>query len=272
MAPTERMQHPLRTTLAALLALLTLALPASADETSDAFLATWKQVVEQPREAHATWNAYATKHPKHDLGQVAKVLAGAAMLRDGGDPAKAAPFFVLDGEGASPLRAQLTTTIKSMQARVKMAALGAKLKAYYAKRVEFPATLDELVAAKFAQADDLVDPFGQRFGYETKARKIAPNIPRQVYALTCVSLKLTDKDAAASLAGLTDAPKGVTLNSTDPAASQAYLKRQRPDGSIGPSQRTDVGQDIGGGVTLWAVYDGWALIGQHGVPKVLVKE
>ncbi len=52
----------------------------------------------------------------------------------------------------------------------------------------FPSTLDELVTEGSVDATDLIDAFGEPFAYQSKARKLMPDLPRQTFSLRCVSI------------------------------------------------------------------------------------
>lgn len=246
---------------------------AKGDAVAAEFLATWKKQSDPTFDANATWREFAQKNTKHDLAAVANVMVAIHLLRDQNDAdgaMKLVPFEA--GDGASELRKQMAQCSKGLAARAKMMRLTKKLQDYYKKKVEYPATLDELIKAKIAVEADVTDPFGQRFGYEARAKKIAPKLPRQEYTLTCVTLNATHDTTKKSLSAVTDTIKTMQMTSVDAAAKQAFVRRAQKSGQMGPSSAWNVGQSAEG-YTLAAVYDeNFVVLVHENLPRLLIKE
>ncbi|MCX5658555.1 MAG: hypothetical protein NTW19_02400 [Planctomycetota bacterium] len=256
--------------------------PARAADSSSSpndFLAAWRQAADPAADARAIWKQFAEAHANEELGQLARLLVVTAHLRANDLPAAQAALPVdfnftpanPPNPSAAELRKQLPAAAKALAARIKLLQLAQKLRAYFGKHVEYPAALHDLVPAKLATEADLVDPFGQPWTYEATANSLDPKLPRQKYTLSCATLKLERRDAAAGLASITDAPKQVALSSVEPAEARAFLKGRRADGAMGPTVRIPVGGEIED-LTLWCVHDNFIILGSQKLPRVLVKE
>jgi len=250
----------------AIFALALLPSPARADETSAAFLATWRDARDEPKPA--AWEAFAAKYPKHDLARAAKILAAADHLRKN-DAAKAIA-------AAAPLAGAekgYAAAARGVLARARMIALAAQLKAYYKKHVEYPESLQQLVETKIATQADVTDPFGQAWGYLPAARATMPDLPRQTFTITCTSLgNARNTDLAKALDDARGAPlKRFRLNTTDPKAGNARITVNRPDGAAGSSATYPVGQDVGD-TLLVGVYDDYVVLLWKEFPMVMTKE
>lgn len=243
------------------------------DAVAAEFLATWKKQSDPTFDANVTWREFAQKNAKHDLASVANVMMAIHLLRNSNDADGALKLVPFDaGDGASELRKQMARCSKGLAARAKMTQLAKKLQDYYKKKVEYPATLDELIKAKLATEADVTDPFGTRFGYEARAKKIAPKLARQEYTLTCTTINATHDATKKSLGAATETVKTMQMTSADAAAKQAFVRRAQKSGQMGPSTAWAVGQSSEG-YTLAAVYDeNFAILVYENLPRVLVKE
>ena len=134
-----------------------------------AFLETWEKTAKNPAKSVSLWQKFAKKNNEHDLGRLANLLAGIQLLRrsdDVADMGKALPYFQFrlparppgpDDPQPSHLQKQIDAAGKGLTARVQMLQLGQKLQKYYRKHVEYPRTLDELLAEGSLDAADLIE-------------------------------------------------------------------------------------------------------------------
>jgi hypothetical protein len=257
-----------------ILAMLITATSARADETSDSFLAIWKQQADQPNTA-AAWQAFAVKNPSNDLAWPARLLQGEDLLRQGNAKAALKTFETVANDPAATSSEPHRLAAKAAQGLVawaKMSLLAAKLQAYYRQHVEYPASLDDLLAAKLATEADVTDPFGSRFVYAAMERETFPGEPRQKFTLACPAIHAQLDDLESTLDAARAAPKGITLAASDPKDHNAHLAKARPDGSMPPPQRVTVGQELNSDFTLWAICDGYVVIGWRQFPVVVAKE
>jgi len=244
-----------------------------ADAVTDAFLNTWKDATDRPGDAAQLWRDFAVKHKDHDLASAARLRYGAELLKTAQNAEALQEFTAVMTlpDKTDAARVALGESAKPLVARAQMAVLAEKLKEYYASKVEYPATLDELIAARYAKAEDVTDPYGRRFSYEAKAHRIMPDIPRQVFTLKCDVIGATNADLAATLEKAAAPLQGIVLSSTEPAEGKAFLKRPRPDGALGAAQRVSIGETVGD-ATLLVVTENYVVLGWKGFPTVIVKE
>ncbi|MCE9589714.1 MAG: hypothetical protein K8S99_04235 [Planctomycetes bacterium] len=239
------------------------------------FLAAWTATTQNPAQAAAAWDSLASSHKEHELGMLARVMLGITRLRDGAEPDSVRELFEVpeprEGAKASELRRRVGEAGKAMLARLAMAKLADRLKSYYAQHVEYPATLDDLVAAKLAKAADIIDPFGKPYGYETRARRKMPGVARQAYTLRCVTTETEHAPLGQVLDAVSQRVTTHSITSLTPADNQAFIRRNRKDGLPSPAQRWTLGLTVDE-MTLWAVYDKYLIAGWHGLPRVMTKE
>ena len=248
-----------------------------------AFLETWEQAAKNPAKSVSLWKKFAKQNNAHDLERLAKLLAGIELLRradDVTDMGKALPCFQFrlpakpadpDAPKPSHLQKQIDAAGKGLTARVHMLQLGQKLQKYYRKHVEYPRTLDELLAEGSVDAADLIDPFGQPFAYQPEARKLMPDVPRQTFSLRCVSIDAQRCDLDKSLKHAAKPITDILLGNLVPLSDRAYVKRRRPDGAFGESKIWAVGRSSGE-LVLWAVYDNYVIVAWKQFPIVLGKQ
>lgn len=237
------------------------------------FLAAWNTTIQTPAQAGAAWASLADAQKSHELGMLARVVLGIVRLRDGAEPKAVRELFVIPDApaGAKPteLRRRASDAGKAMLARIAMESLADKLKAYYQAQVEYPATLGDLVTAKIATAQDITDPFGQTYGYETRARL---NVARQAFTLTCITTQSRHGPLKPTLEKIAQRVTTHAITSLAPQDGQAYIRRASTnDGRPNPAQRWNLGQTLDE-MTLWAVYDNYLIFGHQGLPRVMVKE
>jgi len=250
---------------------------------SVAFLETWEKAAKTPAKSVSLWQKFAEQNKVHDLGQLAKLLAGVEFLRRSDDVTgmgKALAYFQFrlpakpagpDAPKPSYLQKQIAVAAKGLTARVQMLQLGQKLQNYYRKHVEYPRTLDELLAEGSAHAADLIDPFGQPFAYQSKVRKLMPDLPRQTFSLRCVSIDAERRDLDKSLEHAAKPITDTLLGNLVPLSNRAYVKRRRPDGAFGESKTWAVGRSSGE-LLLWAVYDSYVIVAWKQFPIVIAKQ
>ena len=154
-----------------------------------------------------------------------------------------------------------------------MARLGRMLRAHYRSRVCYPESLNELVATPDygVTAAELVDPFGKRYEYEATARKLIPKVPRQTYTLRCTTTGATSAELDLALREAFEPVKYVAISTLRPKSNEVYVRRRRTDGSFGPAERWIAGKTRGD-LVLWAVYEGYIVVGQKDRPKVIAAE
>ena len=250
---------------------------------SVAFLETWEKAAKSPGKSVSLWQKFANQNKAHDLGQLAELLAGIELLRRSDDvtgmgKALACFQFRLPAKPAGPdapkpsyLREQIAAAAQGLSARVQMLQLGRKLQKYYRKHVEYPQTLDELLAEGSADAADLIDPFGEPFAYQSKARKLMPDLPRQTFSLRCVSIDAERRDLDKCLEYTAKPITDIVLGNLVPLSSRAYVKRRRPDGAFGESKSWAVAGSSGE-LVLWAVCDSYVIAAWKQFPIVIVKQ
>jgi len=254
-----------------------IASPVAAQDSAPAqFLAAWVTTTQNPPQAAAAWETLAAAHKDHELGLLAKVMLGMVKLRDGAAPDAMRELFVIpaatQGAKATELRSGVTEAGNAMLARLAMNRLSEKLRAYYTQHVEYPATLGGLVETKLAQPADIIDPFGKPYGYEARARRLMPDVPRQTYALRCDTTQTEHGPLREVLATVTGKVTTHAISSLIPAEGQAFIRRvSTQDGRPNPAQRWNLGQTIDD-MTLWAVYDNYLIAGWRGLPRIMVKE
>ena len=175
-----------------------------------------------------------------------------------------------DGPVLSPFRKHLSEAGKGWTARVGMVRLGRHLRAYYRRHVQYPTTLDELVqsGAGGVTPADLVDPFEQRFEYQAMARKLMPKVPRQAFGLRCTTTGATGRQLQQVLRDAFEPPRQVAISTLTPQSQRVFVRHRRKDGSFGPVQNWPVGETQNG-LTLWAINDGFIIIGQHDRPRLV---
>ena len=141
-------------------------------------------------EAAAAYGAFAAQHAADPSAPLASVLQGIILRRERGRPAEArAAFGRALGAPDTPFGRELRDIARAWLARLQMEELDAALRKYYVARVEYPETLDGLVERKLATAQQLVDPWGKPFGYKVGKLRIAPDVPRQAYTLSCTAIE-----------------------------------------------------------------------------------
>ncbi|MSR64959.1 MAG: hypothetical protein EXS18_04170 [Verrucomicrobiae bacterium] len=80
--------------------------------------------------------------------------------------------------------------------RLEASEIEAALQKYYLAKVEFPASLEILVQAKYLTDDKIRDSSGKTYAYSTGVEKLIPSVPRQTYTLQkAVSSPFGWKDA-----------------------------------------------------------------------------
>lgn len=235
----------------------------AAQDVPTAFFDAWQSAAARKSQ----WSAFADKHAKHDLGRLAKLFHGIELLKAGKDGATTHFQFQVKKEGASILHKQVAFAGSGWQARVRMADLGVKLKAYHRKRVEYPTALKDLAAAGFVKTEDLIDPFGKPFAYEAKPRRLMPDVPRQTYTLRCTSTGAAMRQLNKTLRDLYDPLAAVQVTSLKPELGQAFVRFMQEDGSFSGARRWRPGEKQNG-LMLWAVYDRYIIVGRADVPKV----
>ena len=250
---------------------------------SVAFIETCDKAVKSPGKSVSLWQKFAEQNKADDLGQLAKLLAGIELLRRSDnvtDMSKVLAYFQfrLPAKPASPdaprpsyLRKQIALAGKGLSARVQMLQLGQKLQKYYRKHIEYPQTLNELVSEGSADAADLIDPFGEPFAYQSKARKLMPDLPRQTFSLRCLSIDAERRGLGKCLKRAAKPITDIELGNLLPQSNRAYVKRRRPDGAFGESKRWAVGGNSGK-LVLWAVYDSYVIAAWKQFPIVIVKQ
>lgn len=250
-----------------LMALASLATAAPADD----LLQAWEKATDQPSNAKETWKAFAEAHAAEDVGQLARLQLAMTLWREKAKPADILPHLQITEpkEGTvTELRRQLVRAADAIEARVRMVQIAEALQSYFAKHIEYPDSLDALVAAGLMEAAQLRDPFGQPWGYETAARRLAPDLPRQRYTLTCTTLKVTSRDIASELKRSADDVREGVISSVNVERQQVFMKWQRKDGSLGPATAWTPGNSVER-YTLWAVHEKFILLGDAGFPKLL---
>ena len=128
-----------------------------------------------------------------------------------------------------------------------------------------------MVTEGSVDATDLIDAFGEPFAYQSKARKLMPDLPRQTFSLRCVSIDAERRGLDKCLEHAAKPITDILLGNLVPQSNRAYVKRRRPDGAFGESKRWAVGGNSGK-LVLWAVYDSYVIAAWKQFPIVIVKQ
>ena len=244
-------------------------------ESVEVFLRSWRRAAEYPDDAAGQWFAFASAHQNHDLGRIAALLNGIALLRDA-KPANQVlnavarpqpPATEQDAE-ASIVPGLVRRAAQGLRARAAMQALAVKLQAHYRKHVEYPPSLAALVAAGFAAESDIVDPFGDPFPYAAMPRRLLPELPRQTFQLRCRKINAEHRTFRSALTRSAQPMKDMLLSSVRPDLGQAYVKRIRRDGTPGPSLRWQVGKRLKN-LTLWLVTERYIVVAWEQFPFII---
>jgi hypothetical protein len=262
-----------------------------------AFLVTWQQAIAKPDKAAEQLQLYADANWEHDLGRLATLLQGVALLRtdtaetqldealqcfefkrhDRQRPAKPGRTLVRrigtnktkkDTIPASPLRKRIDTAGKVWAARIAMLRLGRKLRLYYRSHVQYPMTLSELVREGHATGKDLLDPFGQPYVYAATPRKLMPKVARQAYTLACKTTGATHRQLKQALRQAFEPTRQVAVSTISSDLQRVFVRTTRKDGSISPAQNWSVGETLNN-MTLWAIRDGFIIIGTGDRPTIV---
>ena len=156
-------------------------------------------------DAAKAYGAFATAHPNDPAAPLASIFQGIILRRELGRRSDAAVAFALAAKApATQLGNALGTVARTWLARMQMEPIDAALRSHYVDKVEYPVSLDELVAKKLVQPAQLIDPWADRFEYKPKAHRLIRGMPRQAYDLrtkhaagTSRELKQILKDSAA---------------------------------------------------------------------------
>lgn len=263
-----------------------------------AFLVTWQQAVAKPDKAAEQLQLYADANWEHDLGRLATLFQGVALLRNDiaeaqldkalqcfefkrhvqQQPAKPGRTLVRrigtnktkkDAIPASPLRKRIDEAGKGWAARVAMLRLSRKLRLYYRSHVQYPLTLSELVRDGHATRKDLLDPFGQPYVYAAMPRKLLPKVARQAYTLTCKTTGATRRELKQVLRQAFEPTRQVAISTISSDAQRVFVRTTRKDGSITPAKHWPIGETLNS-MTLWAICDGFIIIGISDRPTIVV--
>ena len=152
-------------------------------------------------EAAKVYGAFAAGHAGEAGGALASIFQGILLRRELQQAAAAAQALARPlAAPRTPFGLALRRVARGWFARLQMERLDAALREYWTDEIEYPPTLQALVAHKLIGPRFLVDPWGKPLVYQTGRLKIAPEIPRQKYTLRCSALAGTSKDLPRILA------------------------------------------------------------------------
>jgi hypothetical protein len=248
----QRFTGPCRAPGGILVALLLACLAgpeAIAADASDRFLEAHKRALRHVRRrdwkrAVAVYRAFATVQSKDPGVPLARLREGTILAREMGRWPDARRAFAAaartpDTEVGRAIRRVAFGWI----ARLQMAEIRAALRRYYTDKVEYPKTLQALVAAKVIAADLLTDPWGKPFLYRAGRLRIAPKLPRQSYALSCASLPGAKGSLATFLRASGAFERLWVFQAPVPGRPPAAMLS--PEGKIGKSVRVAEGSRAG---------------------------
>jgi len=148
-------------------------------------------------EAAKLYGAFAAERPADPCAPLALILQGTLLRRElkQTEPARAA-FARAAALPAAPFDGALQQVARRWLAWFEMADLDAALRKYYVERVEYPKSLDALVERKLLKAEQLADPWGNRFAYEEAKSRIVPKMAWQNYRLRSTAIELDSRQFA----------------------------------------------------------------------------
>ena len=273
------MTRPLPAIILGTLLLAATAAPAGDRDAAARLVETWQQTSQLPGEARAAWESFTEEHLEDELGALGRLMQGIALMREGASAETIAPLLDFpppaekdDDAPPSPptLADQLHAAGRGLEARLRMRELASSLQQYYRTHVEYPDSLAALLGSGQVSRADLRDPYGRPFDYSATARNLMPDIPRQTFSLRCGSINASHKELSQALRPGA-APAGeLTISSLDPTRGQAFVKRTRSDGTLGPATLWTLGQTQGD-LVLWAVYDQFIIVGWRQFPQLFTR-
>jgi len=244
-------------------------------EPAGPFLEAFRRAGADAVQAAGAWRTVADHHGDHHaLGRLARFYLAVELLTRQNDPQAAEAQLQqirAPQQDATATDAAVEKAARRLRAYLQMDRLATQLRQHYRREVRYPETLDALVQRKLAEPADLIDPFGQPFAYEARARASMPNVPRQVFTLRCASTGDAYRDGQTLLAPLTQPLERIRLEGSSTKWNQAYVSELRPDGTWSPSHAWKVGDAVGAYVLL-AVHEGFVLVAADGLPRVIPTE
>ena len=235
--------------LRAYVPLLLAAAVASADPDA-AFRAAWQRTTQRPDIAVEVWEAFIEAHRTHDLGQTARLLLATHHLRSGAAADGVLPLLRHQPGPTAPepgsLRATVAHAMKGLTARLQM---------------------NRLVESGHLAASDLIDPFGRPYTYAALARRLMPDVPRQVYTLRCVTIDADRRDYAPLLKATARPVAGLTVVRLMPQRELCQVEVPGDHGVPLP-RRWKTGTRVRG-LTLWSVRPACIIVAREQFPFVL---
>ena len=129
-----------------------------------------------------------------DQAQAAEAMARATQKDARAALARARAAFLRAAKAPdTPFGREMQRVARRWLARLQMEHIDAALRQYWVDKVEYPARLEALVQRKLVEPGLLIDPWGKPFQYTTGRLRIAPEIPRQKYTLSCAASGATNR-------------------------------------------------------------------------------
>jgi len=179
----------------------------------DAFDAASAVLPDEPEAAADIYKQFIEQHQESPQACAARVLRGLILWRNLNNlPAARAELAAAAGiSGDEIITVESVRLARSWLARIKMLEIARACRKYYVEKVRYPQTLDKLVEAGLVSKTDLLDPWGDRFVYATRASTLFPDIPHQRYSLNCKHIKGDVTTTQKLLDGEREFLEGITL-------------------------------------------------------------
>jgi len=157
----------------------------------DAFAAARAALPDHPETAADIYKRFIEKNSDSPQAGAARVLRGLILWRNLNDlPAARAELAAAARlSGDDIITKESVRLARSWLARMKMLEIARACRTYYVEKVRYPETLDKLAEAGLVSKADLLDPWGDRFVYSTRASTLFPDVPHQRYSLSCKHIK-----------------------------------------------------------------------------------
>lgn len=254
---------------------LTLAvMPSNAGEDLAPFLAVHQKAEalgaeKKWAEAAKTYGAFAAASEGDVCAPLAWALQGIILLRELKEPEKAREAFLRAAKApATPFGQAVAELARGWLARIQMEKLDAALRRYWIEKIEYPEKLEALVERKLVPPELIVDPWGKPFVYTTRPLKARPDLPRQLYTLSCSAIEGDSRSLKAALARTLEVPKKFQLKAIGGvkplAALIAFQDKAKKALNVAEGERVD-------GATLVKLTPQGAILIEGGAVAVLAR-
>ena len=185
-----------------------------------------------------TGRALASQRPADSGVALAEALQGILLRRElqQREPARGA-FARVAALADDRFGGALKDVARRWLAWLQMEEVDAALRKYYVERVEYPKSLDALVERKLLKAEQLADPWGNRFAYEEAKSRIVPKMAWQNYRLRSTAIELDSRQFALVLKESAEFARKFELRSINadirpPTALLALAGKAKPPANV----------------------------------------